>query len=365
MTTEEGEQVAVRHLSALARQPRPAGGHAEQKAREYAANTLAALAFSVREESFSYSSFPGRFGAPLTAVLLFAAIASAGWFALGEANVQQGLIALFAGAAMVTAFARCMFSGVLDFPWLRAAGVNLVATRGAGEPRVWLVAHLDSKSQPVPSLARIVGVVLLAAGFVASLSALLLTLGGHDARTLWWGAVAVAAAGALPVAASLVGAESDGAVDNASGVAAVLAAAGMLRRDAPCGVLLTSAEELGLAGARAWVRDHARSIAINCDGVDDEGSVVMMFNGHRPVRVEAAVRAASSTGVRVRRMPAGLLTDSTALAAGGWLTATVSHGSFRTLRRVHTKHDSLVHLRGTSIEHVAGILAGAAEALAR
>ena len=212
MTTEEAEQVGVKHLRALGRQPRPAGGDAERKAREYAACTLAALAFSVREEPFTYSSFPGRFGAPVTAGLLFASIASAGWFAFGEANVQQGIIALFAGAAIVAAFARCMFSGVLDFPWLRAEGLNLVATRGVGESRVWLVAHLDSKSQPVPSLARIVGGVLLAAGFLASLFALLLTLGGHDARTLWWGAVGVAAAGALPVVASLVGTRSDGLI---------------------------------------------------------------------------------------------------------------------------------------------------------
>ena len=60
---------------------------------------------------------------------------------------------------------------------------------------------------------------------------------------------------ALPVMASVVGARSAGALDNASGVATVLRAVELLARDVAVGVVLTSAEELGLAGARAWARE--------------------------------------------------------------------------------------------------------------
>jgi len=42
----------------------------------------------------------------------------------------------------------------------------------------------------------------------------------------------------------------------------------------------------------------------------------------------------------------------------------VSHGSLASLRRVHTKRDSLANLRGTAIDDVSVILARAAEALA-
>ena len=63
-------------------------------------------------------------------------------------------------------------------------------------------------------------------------------------------------------------------------------------------------------------------------------------------------------------MPVGLLTDSTALAGAGWSAVTVSHGSFRTLRRVHTPEDSLSSMRGSAIDDVAVILARAAETLA-
>ena len=63
-------------------------------------------------------------------------------------------------------------------------------------------------------------------------------------------------------------------------------------------------------------------------------------------------------------MPLGLLTDSSALAERGWTTVTVSRGSLATLRRVHTRRDSLAALRGDGIDEVATLLARAVEALA-
>jgi hypothetical protein len=194
----------------------------------------------------------------------------------------------------------------------------------------------------------------------------LMTLRGIDTRTLWWGTIVLSVVGALPVVASVVGARSDGAVDNASGVATVLAAAALLGDGVACGVLLPSAEELGLAGARAWARDHASAIALNCDGVDDGGQTMIMFNRTAPSRVFEALEGASQASERlvVRRMPLGLLTDSTALAARGWQAVTVSRGSLDTLSRVHTSRDSLSTLHGGAIDDVAVILARAAEALA-
>jgi exopolyphosphatase/pppGpp-phosphohydrolase len=64
-------------------------------------------------------------------------------------------------------------------------------------------------------------------------------------------------------------------------------------------------------------------------------------------------------------MPLGLLTDSVALADRGWRTLTLSHGSLRTLRRVHTTADSLDNLQGLNIDHVGAVLARAAEELSQ
>jgi Zn-dependent M28 family amino/carboxypeptidase len=164
-----------------------------------------------------------------------------------------------------------------------------------------------------------------------------------------------------------VGNASPGAVDNASGVAAVLAAAARMDASAAVGVLLPSAEELGLAGARAWIRVHGaeRAFVLNCDGVDDQGELTIMYTRSLPAPIVDAVREAAAGSLHVRRMPPGLLLDSVAFADAGWSAATVSHGSMRTLARVHTPLDSLERLDGRHIAPVARVLAGAAEALAR
>jgi hypothetical protein len=169
------------------------------------------------------------------------------------------------------------------------------------------------------------------------------------------------------VLASVVRNDSDGALDNASGVATVLEAA--QAKDVPIGVLLSSAEELGLAGARAWGRARhdsgERGIAINCDGVDDTGALTIMYSGMPAMEIIGAVRASAEEPMRVRRMPLGLLLDSVALSDAGWRSVTVSRGSLASLRRVHTRDDSLAKLRGEGISRTARVLARAAEALAR
>ena len=363
--TDVADRQGARHLAALARHPRPAGGAREHDARMYARRTLEPLGFVVHEERFAYSAFPGRYATPLGGGLFALSIILASWLALTDTGMLTVTAILASGVAATILYARWMLHrGVLDFPLLRTEGVNLAAVRGDAVPMVWLVAHLDSKSQPIPSAARVSGIVLLTSALVLAITGAALTLAGDSSRMIWWGALVVATTGALPVLASVVGSRSDGAVDNASGVAAVLAAAALLPRDVACGVLLPSAEELGMAGARAWARRHPASVALNCDGVDDEGELVIMYNRRIPARVVKAVRDASSRSARVRRMPLGLLTDSSALADAGWSAVTVSHGSLATLRRVHTIRDSLAYMTGSSVDEVSILLARAAEALA-
>ena len=363
-----GQGVGREHLAAIARAPRAAGSDDERAAREYAATVLRDAGYVVATERFEYSALPGRIGTPVGSALALVTVLGGAWLAtMRGATVAAGLV-LGGGLTVLAVSARAMLGdGVLTLPWMRTSTENLVARRGPGEPRVWLVAHLDSKSQPIPSALRVTGIVLLALGILAAIGAFLLTLGGADARTLWWLGGAAATLGAIPAMLGVVGNNSDGAVDNASGVAAVLAAASMLPGEVAVGVLLPSAEELGLAGARAWVRARGaqRGTALNCDGVDDEGELTIMYSRAKPESLIAVVEHAAERAPRVRRMPLGLLLDSVAFSDAGWASVTVSRGSLATLRRVHTRRDSLASLRGDGIPEVARVLARAAEALAR
>jgi hypothetical protein len=135
----------------------------------------------------------------------------------------------------------------------------------------------------------------------------------------------------------------------------VLGAAALLPSDAPVGVLITDAEELGLAGARAWCASRSPAIALNCDGVDDDGELTLMWTRPRSRRVEQAFGA-----LRVIPLVPGVLVDSLAFSDAGWEAVTLSRGTLRTLRRIHTPHDSLDHLRGDGIAGAARALASAA-----
>jgi hypothetical protein len=274
--------------------------------------------------------------------------------------VASTLLALTIGA-----LAWLGTAGVLALPLMRRRGINLQAVRGGAEPTVWLVAHIDSKWQPVSMIARVAGVVGTSAGVIV-LFALTLVHGAHADRA----AAAVLMLTWLmstPLMLSIVGsAYNTGALDNASGVAAVLAAAELTPPASRVGVLITDAEELALAGARAWAQSRAPSIALNCDSVDDDGQLTVMYSGTRPDALASRlVRAASAHGeeARVMRLIPGVLTDSVALADAGWETLTLSRGNFRTLRRVHTSRDTLAYLGGNTIDVAARILADTATEL--
>jgi len=356
-------------LALLAAAPRPAGGPAEAAVRARCASTLRALGFDVEERPFGYSALPGRFGTSIGGVLSIAALVVASL--LGARGERGGALAVLAGTGALLLFGGAWLArrGVLDAPWLRATGVNLEARRGGEAPRVWLVAHLDSKSQPVSIGLRAAGVTGTIAAWALALLALLQPAGATSSA-IWIAVGAIGALAGLPVAASVVGALSPGALDDASGVATVLLAAARLPTDAEVGVLLTSAEELGLAGARAWIAEGRvpPGVALNCDGVDDVGGATCMYTRRRPARLMAAVataaRAIGAPPPYPRRLPPGILTDGVALADAGWEVVTVSRGTLRTLARIHGPKDRVERLTGVGVAETARLLAAAAGELA-
>jgi hypothetical protein len=359
-------QRALDVVQRLARDPRAAGSEAETRARAYCAERLRAAGFEVFEEPFEYSAFPGRWGTPVGGVVALALLAGAG--AAGRAgDGAVAILILTLGAALLAGLARWLArTGVLAFPLARRRSVNLVAKRrGASnaEPRVWLLAHLDSKSQPVPILVRAAGITLLGVVWIAELALAIMqaALGGGGMAGAWLALIGVAIVAAIPVIATTVGARSPGALDNATGVASVLAAAEEAR-GTHFGVCLTSAEELGLAGARSWVRGRPRgtpAVGINCDSVDHRGMITCMYSGSRPdALVASALAAGKRAGVPIRahRLLPGVLTDGVALADAGWDVVTLSKGGARTLARIHTVLDRPDRLTGTGMDEVARVI---------
>ena len=348
------------HLARLGARGRPAGSMAAAAARAYCADVLQGLGFTVREHPFEFSALPGELGAPLAGVMV-PLLATALWGVrnAGPAWWIAGAIVLVAAALVGRHLA---WRGVLDLGVMRRRGVNLEAVRGGriDQPAIWLVAHLDSKWQPVPMLGRVAGVILMAVGGLGLVLEAVAHANSPWPLVLMW-------IGGIPLMASFVGVRNDGALDNASGVATVLEAAELVAREprSDVGVLITDAEELALAGARAWTRWRGRpagGVAFNCDSIDDAGSLTVMYSRGLPGDLVASLRRAAldcGERPRVMRLLPGVLTDGVALTHAGWRAVTLSRGTLRTLGRIHTSDDTLASMRGTGIANAARVLAGA------
>ena len=318
----------------------------------------------MHERPFVFSSFPGRLATPVFGAAAAVLVGVAGLWAIeGRRGAPAWLLVV--GIAVLAVAARWLVRrGVLVLPLLREEGVNLEATRTGGATRVWLCAHLDSKSQPAPTLIRSAGIVLEACGLLmATLLAMVEAFTGAGAPEFYWVfAGVVTLAGALPVGLSMTGARSPGALDNASGVATILAAVGRLDGARGVGVLITDAEEMGLAGARAWAAGRTGAVVINVDGVDDSGAIAVMRSGAVSARLTNALRAAAP-GVAVGPHFPGVLTDAVAFADAGMDSVTVSRGTIGSFLRVHSRRDNLGHLRGDGIAPTAEFVADTARHL--
>jgi hypothetical protein len=285
---------------------------------------------------------------------------------------MTALLFLSAGAAVCVALGIWLAKrGIFRLPWYRSESLNLIARRG--DPSVWLVAHLDSKSQTIPMLARVASVVATTVGLVGLAAALFadwLTaipgtggIGTSASVPVWTIATAIVA---VPLVVCLTGDKSAGAVDNASGVITVLLATRALAQGHDLGVIVTSAEELGLAGARAYLQSKPeKAIALNCDTVDDQGLFLCMARKKSGAAAQAVARAATSLGfpLRVRRLIPGILADSIAFSDSGWDSLTLSRGNIGTLARVHTSSDTRDRLDGSGIAQAALLLAATIEVL--
>ncbi|HMC19807.1 MAG TPA: M28 family peptidase [Gemmatimonadales bacterium] len=241
------------------------------------------------------------------------------------------------------------------------AGVNLIAVRPRSPARVatWLVAHYDSKGQPLSMAARLGAAALAGVGAVELLGlALRAVLGGVHPSLLDGMLGGAGVVGAALLVVNRVTDRSAGAVDNAAGVITAFATVDALPPDVPVGLILPDAEEYGLLGARALVRERAHLLAdttiVNFDGIDDRGLTIALL--HRAgATVDRVARTLAAR--RARWLP--VLVDGLALAATARECVTIMRGNWSTARVVHTLRDTAARLTLDGARRVAGGVAAA------
>jgi len=223
-------------------------------------------------------------------------------------------------------------------------GVNLIGRRPTAQPpnrpKVWLAAHYDSKGQPISMATRTLGVVALVLGALATFAAIV------PALVLLTVAIAI-------LARNRVTDRSTGALDNVTGLVAILAILDTLPRGADVGVLFLDAEEYGLVGARALVAERTDLLqdgaVINFDSIDDRGGCITVL--HRAGPLGQAV-AAELGGIRGRWLP--VVVDGIALARGPVRECvTIMKGDWGSARVVHTPRDTADRLTLDAVRQVA------------
>ena len=239
------------------------------------------------------------------------------------------------------------------------SGVNLIAVRPRTRVATWLVAHYDAKGQPLSMAARLAAAALAAVGVAELLGLALRALLGTAHPGMVDGVlVGTGAAGAALLALNRVTDRSAGAVDNAAGMVAALATVDALPPEAPIGVILPDAEEYGLLGARALVRERANlladTIVVNFDGIDDPGTTIALI--HRDgATVQRVARALGAR--RARWLP--VVVDGLVLATTARECVTIMRGDWSTARVVHTMRDAPARLTLAGARQVAQAVAAA------
>ena len=333
--------------------PRLPGSAAVERVERDVSDRLESLGYSVRAEAFTTT--------PKRLLGTSAASAGFGWLALLIAPLMilpvpgwTVVLLAAAGIAFVIVLSVGIAEGHIPAPAPQMQATNLLAG-STDAPRVWLVSHSDSKAQLASMRGRILALLGGGLGFVTLMILLLARLQGPLSLAIVLPPVLVTAIGTAVLSLRPYQEGCPGAVDNATGLVAVLSAAERLRHRTDVGILITGAEEFGMHGARVFMGGAPRSgVFLNFDGVDSRGKFNLMTHAPRLGRVRvdsgddvlrlhhAMARALKAGGYRVRRfpLPVGVFVDGSILAEGGLRGVTVSRGDWETLGVVHTPRDT-------------------------
>ena len=368
MGTGERRRVAedIKTLLRELARPRLTGSSGAQEVRDILRARFTALGFQFKDYPFSFSTIPGRFSVTVAGALyLLGTLGAAAMLNMKAPGIALSILLLVMFVVGAIAAMAPSLSAII--PFKRVSTANMLAFKPGSRPRFLLVAHLDSKSQPLPLAFRGPAMLL---GIITWIALVIFTiLGLLDAVWLLPRITTL-----LSVLAFLSGVlcifcwvdnRSPGALDNASGLAALLGVAEQNRDVGEIGYLITDAEEMGLAGARDIARKLDPVIGIiNVDGLDDVGPVQILEKFGMPPRhiaphlVAALLAAAEEMSVPANRrnVPFGLLLDHIPLARRHLPAVTVMRGTIGSMLRVHRPGDSADALNGKGVESVVALL---------
>lgn len=359
-------QCALMHVQRLAF-ARAVGTAGEARAQAYISQAMSALGLHVVQEPFPICVWQSEL---LTrAVYLLCAV-----------------LALAAG--LLTSLERTSLLWVSGFLWLLAALLvnrpflltrlfspcqrfmiwshNIVGTRRCqSQPiaRVIFMAHYDTKSQYLPTGIRVALVTTATIcsallGVVAWLACLGVPLNLQSRAT--WQLVTLTCVCLASLIANVTRNHSPGVLDNGSGVGLLLELARCFRPPdtVPAEVcfVATSAEEIGLQGARAFLlsrRDWLRQVPTLIINLESVGAGKRIFLAGSPVGVKLAEEVAADLELRCARLHVlGARMDHEPFVPAGFLALSLLGDVVRYSMHMHTHRDNLSILQPQTLERI-------------
>jgi hypothetical protein len=265
----------------------------------------------------------------------------------------------------------------------RATNLSVRIAPGTARGNLVLVAHHDSKSQTLPLYLRMLLQTVFLFGLAGTVLLYFVFLAVARAWIpyLWFPAFLLG----IPLALSLFnrsGNRSPGAIDNAAGLVLLSEVARALEASPPGRIavtlLMTGAEEEGLAGAVRFVRTGLPGFRphdtffVNVDGIGSPGGIFLQSrHGFPPVRTGGRLEAILKKVARDRGIPLrhgyfpllpGL--DHVPIARRGFRAVTLTgSGSSRATLAIHTPGDVPEHVDLDALETGFDLVMGLLEEL--
>jgi Peptidase family M28 len=364
------EQMAYDQTKLLAQWTRFVGSDGESKAKRHIFGQFTQLGIECRRQPFKCSAFLTTILLPIGLLLMGTLLLISAYFFWQSEFLIALIVALILLVVLFVANSLWTGSPVGSKYGKQYDLENLIGHMHAKNPRpkrtVVLMSHYDTKSQTYPVILRIVLFVVSAIG---SLTVVLLYLIGAivylaTSVVIFNGTVLFILAGVFAVCDFLLlfnrtDNKSVGATDNAAAVGVQIAIIRDLLDFPPENTdvyfLSTSAEELGLYGAIAFINQYEKDFSkdftyfLNFDVIGGAGQILLHTKYGIPPKTTSIeinkilleIAKEKNLPVGTQWLPIGATADHLPILKRGFKTTWIQTGDRKVTTKIHTTKDNI------------------------
>ncbi|MCP4763861.1 MAG: Zn-dependent exopeptidase M28 [archaeon] len=376
--------------------PRLPGSEGDPKGVEYCKNLFGEIDLKLGEEEVLATDFWVGWGMQLIGFTIIAIVSGLFYFFIMIPWVNLIAISLLI-VMILSTIPKILGSGELKIIGEPIKTKNLIGkipAKGTSTKTIIISGHHDTKSQTITTIFRAIAYAILGMG--AALMLLVFFIGGLlgiiillipgftiplGYQILGLVTYIITLCGAIPISFNRLGNKSPGSTDNASSVAVLYELAKVINKNplenTQIIVAIFGAEEVGMLGARAWVKKHFdeypvdSTYNINIDMVGYRGANVQMmeYEGAPKKRrvsqflCDLAYEVAKEKGIDLHGfwMPTGAATDRNVFTSKGY--DGMDFAVMKAAMHTHRKNDSPDKFDGNLCVKTVEIIMGMIESI--